>query len=302
MNELQIFNSPEFGQARIVTIDGEPWFIAKDVATALGYSNTRDAIAKHVDDDDKNTVVIRDGKGNPNQTIINESGLYSLVLSSKLPGAKKFRRWVTAEVLPAIRKHGVYMTPHTLEQALLSPDFLLRLAQRLKEEQEGRRAAERDRALLARELAVQQPKIDYFNELVERNLLLSLRETAKLLSVGEKAFIRWLLENRYLFRGKSGKLLPYATRPNNECFEVKEWFDRETGKGGVQTLVTPRGRETFRLLLEGKPESGLWSFPGGGSIPLPPEMTEEEARRAEEWYLTGYFKQADREQNRQTAG
>lgn len=119
-------------------------------------------------------------------TIINESGLYSLVLSSKLPGAKKFRRWVTAEVLPAIRKHGVYMTPHTLEQALLSPDFLLRLAQRLKEEQEGRRAAERDRALLARELAVQQPKIDYFNELVERNLLLSLRETAKLLSVGGK--------------------------------------------------------------------------------------------------------------------
>ena len=109
MNELQIFNSPEFGQARIVTIDGEPWFIAKDVATALGYSNTRDAIAKHVDDDDKNTVVIRDGKGNPNQTIINESGLYSLVLSSKLPTAKKFKHWITSEVLPAIRKTGGYL-------------------------------------------------------------------------------------------------------------------------------------------------------------------------------------------------
>lgn len=109
------------------------------------------------------------------------------------------------------------MTPHTLEQALLSPDFLLRLAQRLKEEQEGRRVAERDRALLARELAVQQPKIDYFNELVERNLLLSLRETAKLLSVGEKAFIRWLLENRYLFRGKSGKLLPMPRGPTTNA-------------------------------------------------------------------------------------
>ena len=314
MKEMQIFENQEFGTVRTVELDGEPWLVGKDVAQALGYSDTDQALRKHVDEEDKKILTrqndgLAGGSGNatfdiPNRgmTIINESGLYSLVLSSKLPGAKKFRRWVTAEVLPAVRKHGAYMTPHTLEQALLSPDFLLRLAQRLKEEQEGRRVAERDRALLARELAVQQPKIDYFNELVERNLLLSLRETAKLLSVGEKAFIRWLLENRYLFRGKSGKLLPYATRPNNECFEVKEWFDRETGKGGVQTLVTPRGRETFRLLLEGKPESGLWRLPGGGSIPLAPEMTEEEARRAEEWYLTGYFKQADREPNRQTAG
>ena len=311
MNDLTTFTNPEFGQVRTVEIDGTPWLVGKDVAMALGYKNPTKAIIAHVDDEDKQLEMLpqeaeaQNGtlpSGSTKTALINESGLYSLVLSSKLPGAKKFWRWVTAEVLPAVRKHGAYMTPHTLEQALLSPDFLLRLAQRLKEEQEGRRVAERDRALLARELAVQQPKIDYFNELVERNLLLSLRETAKLLSVGEKAFIRWLLENRYLFRGKSGKLLPYATRPNNECFEVKEWFDRETGKGGVQTLVTPRGRETFRLLLEGKPESGLWSFPGGGSIPLPPEMTEEEARRAEEWYLTGYFKQADREPNRQTAG
>ena len=111
MKELQIFKNPEFGQVRTVTIDGEPWFIAKDVATALGYSNTRDAIAKHVDDDDKNTVVIRDGKGNPNQTVINESGLYSLALSSKLPTAKKFKHWVTSDVLPTIRKTGKYAVP-----------------------------------------------------------------------------------------------------------------------------------------------------------------------------------------------
>ena len=151
------------------------------------------------------------------------------MLSSKLPGAKKFRRWVTAEVLPAVRKHGAYMTPHTLEQALLSPDFLLRLAQRLKEEQEGRRVAERDRALLARELAVQQPKIDYFNELVERNLLLSLRETAKPVERGGKGIHRWLLETGTCSGGRAGTAT-YATRPNNECFEVKEWFDRETGR------------------------------------------------------------------------
>lgn len=106
MNDIQVFNNPEFGEIRTVEINNEPWFIGKDVADILGYSNPRDALAKHVDDDDRNTVAIRDGKGNPNQTIINESGLYSLVLSSKLPTAKKFKRWVTSEVLPSIRKHG----------------------------------------------------------------------------------------------------------------------------------------------------------------------------------------------------
>lgn len=110
--ELQIFNNPEFGEIRTTVIDGEPWFVGKDVATALGYSNTRDALSKHVDDEDKNTVAFRDGiQGNPNQTVINESGLYSLVLSSKLPTAKKFKHWVTAEVLPTIRKTGSYSIP-----------------------------------------------------------------------------------------------------------------------------------------------------------------------------------------------
>ncbi|MFR6181098.1 MAG: Bro-N domain-containing protein, partial [Flavonifractor plautii] len=161
MKEMQIFENQEFGAVRTVELDGEPWLVGKDVAQALGYSDTDQALRKHVDEEDKKILTrqndgLAGGSGNatfdiPNRgmTIINESGLYSLVLSSKLPGAKKFRRWVTAEVLPAVRKHGAYMTPHTLEQALLSPDFLLRLAQRLKEEQEGRRVAERDRALLA---------------------------------------------------------------------------------------------------------------------------------------------------------
>lgn len=111
MNEVQIF-SFENNQVRVIEIEGEPWFVGNDVATVLGYSNTRDAIGKHVDSEDKNTVAIRDGitRGNPNKTIINESGLYSLILSSKLPSAKKFKRWVTSKVLPTIRKHGAYMT------------------------------------------------------------------------------------------------------------------------------------------------------------------------------------------------
>lgn len=112
MNDLQIFKNKEFGNVRVIEKDGEPWFVGKDVADALGYQNTRDALSTHVDSEDKNTVAIHDGnKGNPNQTIITESGLYSLVLSSKLPSAKQFKRWVTSEVLPAIRKTGSYTAP-----------------------------------------------------------------------------------------------------------------------------------------------------------------------------------------------
>lgn len=112
MGALQIFENAEFGKIRTVIIDNEPWFIGKDVATALGYTNPRDALAKHVDEEDKNTVVIRDGiQGNPNMTVINKSGVYSLVFSSKLPTAKAFKRWVTSEVLPAIRKTGGYHKP-----------------------------------------------------------------------------------------------------------------------------------------------------------------------------------------------
>lgn len=112
MNELRIFTNSEFGKMRSIQIDGEPWFVGKDVAAALGYENTRDALAKHVDEEDKNTVAIRDGiQGNPNMVIINESGVYSLIFGSKLEGAKRFKRWVTNEVLPSIRKTGSYTLP-----------------------------------------------------------------------------------------------------------------------------------------------------------------------------------------------
>lgn len=109
MNELTLFKNPEFGTIRSLIIEGEPWFVGKEIAEALGYTNPRKALADHVDSEDKNTVTIRDGiKGNPNKTIINESGMYSLILSSKLQSAKRFKRWVTGEVLPAIRKTGSY--------------------------------------------------------------------------------------------------------------------------------------------------------------------------------------------------
>lgn len=131
-------------QVRTVTIDEEPYFVGKDVTDILGYANTRDALHKHVDGEDKNTVAIRDGikRGNPNQTVINESGLYSLILASKLPQAKEFKRWVTSEVLPSIRKHGGYMTPEKIEEVLLNPDTVIKLATDLKTERERRSIAE----------------------------------------------------------------------------------------------------------------------------------------------------------------
>lgn len=138
-SKIQLFTNEELDmKVRVVEINGEPWLVGKDVAEVLGYKNTRDALSKHVDDEDKNTVAIYDGIGNPNKVIINESGLYSLVLRSKLPEAKKFKRWVTSEVLPSIRKHGMYAT----DDLLNDPDLMIKAANRIKEEKEGRVKAE----------------------------------------------------------------------------------------------------------------------------------------------------------------
>lgn len=119
MNNIQIFNNPEFGEIRTVEADGEPWLVGKDIAQALGYKNPQEAIRVHVDEEDKGVSEILTPGGKQSVPIINESGLYSLVLSSKLPDAKRFKRWIVSEVLPAIRKHGAYMTPETLEAAIL---------------------------------------------------------------------------------------------------------------------------------------------------------------------------------------
>lgn len=251
MNELKVFENPTFGQVRTIEIDNEPWFVGKDVAEALGYSNTRDALDRHVEKEDKNTVVNPDGnRGNPNMTIINESGLYCLILSSKLPGAKEFKHWITHDVIPSIRKTGAYMTQETLEAAILNPDYLLQVVTALKEETDKRKALEVVNATLTVDKAIMQPKADYFDELVERGLLTNFRETAKQLGIPPKKFVNWLVENKYLYRDKKGKLLAYENK-NNGLFELKECVNERTQWAGVQTLVTPKGRETFRLLCQG---------------------------------------------------
>lgn len=153
MNELQIFNSEEFGDIRTITINNEPWFVGKDVAEALGYSNTRDALATHVSEEDKNTVVISDGKrGNPNQVVINESGLYALIFGSKLDSAKRFKHWVTSEVLPAIRKTGSYQKQMTTaEQIQLLAQGNVELKEKIEAVNDDLQEFKRDMPLLALE-------------------------------------------------------------------------------------------------------------------------------------------------------
>lgn len=252
MNELQIFKNPEFGEIRTVEVNNEPWFVGRDVAMVLGYSNPQKAIRDHVEDEDKGVNEMFTPGGKQQLPIINESGLYSLILSSKLPTAKKFKHWVTSEVLPTIRKHGAYMTPETLQEAILNPDMMIQLCQQLKAEQDKNAALKAVNSRLTVDNQIMQPKADYFDELVERNLNTGIRETAKLLGIGQKEFVAFLQDKKYLYRDKRGRLMPYMDK-NNGLFEVKECFNNKTNWAGTQVLITPKGRETFRLLyLQGK--------------------------------------------------
>lgn len=252
MSELKVFENPEFGKLRTVEINGEPWLVGKDVARALGYKDTINALKSHVDEEDKKGGWrITTPSGTQEMTIINESGLYSLVLSSKLPTAKKFKRWVTAEVLPSIRKHGAYMTPDAIEKVLYNPDFIIQLATDLKKERAKSYAMMTEAALLNMELDMQQYKVDFFDALVDSGTLHSIRETAKLLEVPEKTFVRWLIRDKFLFRDSGGKLLPCAGRDTKDgLFAVKEVGNAEKNWFGTQTFVTPKGLVAFNLLTK----------------------------------------------------
>lgn len=246
MTDIQIFNYQN-NEVRTVEMNGEPWFVLKDVCEVLGISHITDT-AKRMDEDEVGQTEVTDSMGRKQSTyIINESGLYNVILRSDKPEAKPFRKWVTSEVLPSIRKHGAYMTPETLQAAILNPDTLIQLCQQIKAEQDKNAVLTAANSQLTVEKQIMQPKADYFDELVDRNLLTSFRETAKQLEIGEKSFIQFLLDKKYIYRDKKGKLMPYAEK-NNGLFEVKECFNEKTQWSGTQTLVTPKGRETFRLL------------------------------------------------------
>lgn len=223
MNEIQIFQSEQFGQIRAVTIDGGPWLVGQDVAVALGYKNSRDALRAHVDEEDKNTVAFHDGmRGNPNVTVINESGLYSLVLSSKLPTARTFKRWITSEVLPSIRKHGAYMTAETIEAALTDPDTIIRLATQMKEERARRRALED-------QIAKDAPKVLFADAVSASDGAILIGELAKLLKqngvedMGQNRLFAWLRRNGYLIRRRGTDYnMPTQRSMELGLFRVKE--------------------------------------------------------------------------------
>ncbi|WP_373787693.1 phage antirepressor [Jeotgalibaca porci] len=172
MEKLQVFNFEE-QEVRTQVINNEPWFVGRDVAEVLGYKNQNDALSKHVDEEDKDAIAIRDSIGRKQNTpVINESGLYSLILKSKLPTAKKFKRWVTSEVLPTIRKHGMYATENTIEQLLSDPDTAIKLLETIKVEREQRLIAEQR----VNEL---QPKATYYDLILQNKTLLSVTQIAK---------------------------------------------------------------------------------------------------------------------------
>lgn len=248
MNDIQVFNSEQFGLIRTIEEEGKILFCGVDVARALGYVDPQDAIKRHCRYPAFHRVP---HPQSPDKQIemkfIPEGDIYRLAAKSEMPDADKFESWIFDEVLPSIRKHGAYMTPETLEAAILNPDTMIKLCTALKDEQDKRKALEIANSALAVDNQIMKLKADYFDELVDRNLLTNFRETAKQLGVKEKDFISFLLDKKYIYRDKRNKLMPYAEK-NDGLFEIKECFNDKTKWSGTQTLVTPKGRETFRLL------------------------------------------------------
>lgn len=161
--QLQIFNNADFGSIRTLDINGEPWLVGKDVAGALGYSNSRKALIDHVDEEDKGVTKCDTPGGIQELTVINESGVYSLVFSSKLPTAKKFKRWVTSEVLPAIRKHGVFV----MDDIINNTDALIEALQAFKAEKIRRQALEVENAIQRQQIAEMEPKVSYYDKVLQ---------------------------------------------------------------------------------------------------------------------------------------
>lgn len=246
MSNIQIF-SYQNNEVRTVEMGGEPWFVLKDVCNILGISKYRDTAAR-LDADERGSVEV-DTLGGTQQVIaVNESGLYHVILRSDKPEAAPFRKWVTSEVLPSIRKNGGYIAG----QEQLTPEELMAKALLVANKTLADREARiceltAQNSQLTVEKQIMQPKAEYFDELVDRNLLTNFRETAKELGIKPKSFVAWLLEKKFLYRDQKGKLLPREDK-NNGLFEVKEAKNDKTQWSGVQTLITPKGRETFRLL------------------------------------------------------
>lgn len=237
MNELKIFENPEFGAIRTVVIDDEPWFVGNDVAKALGYKDTYSALRHNVDDEDKRLCPVSSTSGTQETMVISESGLYSLIFGSKLEKAKEFKRWVTSEILPSIRKNGGYIQ----NQEQMTPEQIvanaLIVANKIIAEKEAK-------------IVEMKPKAEYFDNLIDSKLLTTFRDTAKELHIPPRQFTQWLIDNKYVYRDRHNMLKPYETHRKSGLFQMKD-FSTPFGYSNVQTFVTVKGKETFRLLVGG---------------------------------------------------
>ena len=239
MNQMEIFKNPEFGSIRTFEQDGKVLFCGLDIAVALGYSNPRDALRRHC-----KGVVKRDTltEGGPQQlSFIPEGDVYRLIVHSKLPSAERFERWVFDEVLPSIRKHGAYITREKLWEVATSPEAMMKLCSDLLAEREKNAALREENAML-------EGKAAFYDLFIDLKHSTNLRTTAKELVVPERRFVRFLLEQRFVYRAPSGNVLPYAKPANDGLFTVKDYCNH--GHTGSYTLVTPQGKLYFAQLRD----------------------------------------------------
>ena len=236
-NNMQIYKSEKFGEIRTLNLNGEPWFVAVDVCIALDLSNPTIAVSRLDEDERAKFNLGRQGDA----TIVNEPGLYTLVLGSRKPEAKAFKRWITHEVIPAIRKYGGYMTKSLLEQVLENPNLIYEFARRMLAEQQKNER-------LRQELDRAKAKADYYDAFIHPESCTNIRATAKELKVPEKMFTAFLIRKRYLYRAPSGSLMPYAKAADDGLFFVKDYI-AVNGHQGVYTLVTPKGKALFLSML-----------------------------------------------------
>ena len=235
-NKLMIFENEAFGKVRTLNLNGEPWFVAVDVCSVLDLSNPTIAVSRLDEDERAKFNLGRQGDA----TIVNEPGLYTLVLGSRKPEAKAFKRWITHEVLPNIRKHGVYITDEKLKLFAEHPELLDALMKSLyaAHAENLRHRAERQTLL---------PKADYYDAFMDADGCTNLRTTAKELNVPERWFARFLQQTGFLYRSPAGSLMPYAIPRNRGLFRVRDYV--RNGHSGAYTLITPMGKSLFRELL-----------------------------------------------------
>lgn len=235
-NNLMIFENDAFGKVRTLNLNGEPWFVAADVCSVLDLSNPTIAVSRLDEDERAKFNLGRQGDA----TIVNEPGLYTLVLGSRKPEAKAFKRWITHEVIPAIRKHGVYITDEKLKLFAEHPELLDALMKSLyaAHAENLRHRAERQTLL---------PKADYYDAFMDADGCTNLRTTAKELNVPERWFARFLQQTGFLYRSPAGNLMPYAIPRNRGLFRVRDYV--RNGHSGAYTLITPMGKSLFRELL-----------------------------------------------------